>query len=110
MVQNSNSPNDEQMRFISKSSNTLDFSLSGSISCFSLSIFRELISALKGNAINLTGTNFAEFHRLCEEFGFMEIAAKLSGSRLLMNFIEGESEAEADDADARGCTQTNCSA
>jgi hypothetical protein len=35
-----------------------------------LSIFREFLSALEGNAINITNTNFTELHRLCEEFGF----------------------------------------
>jgi hypothetical protein len=62
----------------------------------SLSIFREFLSALEGNAINVTDTNFTELQRLCEEFGFSEIAAKLSEFRLLMNFNEAE------DANARG--------
>jgi hypothetical protein len=44
----------------------------------SLSIFREFISALEGNAINITNTNFTELQQLCEEFGFSEFATKLS--------------------------------
>jgi hypothetical protein len=44
----------------------------------SLSIFRQFISALKGNAITITNTNFTELHQLCKEFGFSEIASNLS--------------------------------
>jgi hypothetical protein len=44
----------------------------------SLSIFREFLSALKGNAINITDTNFRELDRLCKEFGFDEFSRKLS--------------------------------
>jgi hypothetical protein len=62
----------------------------------SLSIFREFISVLEGNAINITDTNFTELHQLCEEFGFSELPTKLSDFRPSMNFKE------ADDADARG--------
>jgi hypothetical protein len=65
-------------------------------SSVSLSVFREFISALEGNAINITDTNFTELQRLCEEFGFSEIAAKFSEFRPLMDFKEAE------DADARG--------
>jgi uncharacterized coiled-coil protein SlyX len=65
-------------------------------SLVSLSIFREFISAFEGNAINITDTNFTELHRLCEEFGFSELAAKLSEFRPAMDFKEAE------DADARG--------
>jgi hypothetical protein len=93
------------MQFISKRFNTFGFSLSGSIFCFSLSIFREFLSALDGNSINITDTNFTELHRLCEEFGFSELGAKLSEFRPSMDFTEAETE----DADARGCTRTNCS-
>jgi hypothetical protein len=66
------------------------------LSPVSLSIFREFISALKGNAIKITNTNFTELHRLCDEFGFSELAAKLSEFRPSMDFKEAE------DADARG--------
>jgi hypothetical protein len=62
----------------------------------SLSIFREFISALEANAINITDTNFTELNRLCGEFGFTELAAKLSEFRPSMDFKEAE------DADARG--------
>jgi hypothetical protein len=44
----------------------------------SLSLFREFVSALEGNTVNLTDTNFTGLQRLCEEFGFDECAAKLS--------------------------------
>jgi hypothetical protein len=69
-------------------------------SSVSLSIFQEFISALEGNAINITDTNFRELQRLCEEIDFTEIAAKLSEFRPSMDFKEAEAETE--DADARG--------
>jgi chromosome segregation ATPase len=65
-------------------------------SSVSLSIFREFISALEGNAINITDTNFTELQRLCDEFSFQELSAKLSEFRSSMDFKEAE------DADARG--------
>jgi hypothetical protein len=65
-------------------------------SSVSLSIFREFFSALEGNAINITDTNFRELLRLCDEFGFSELAAKLSEFRSSMDFKETE------DVDARG--------
>jgi hypothetical protein len=63
-------------------------------------IFREFISALEGNAINinLTDTNFREPEALSEGFGFSELAAKLSEFRSTMDFKERESE----HANARG--------
>jgi hypothetical protein len=70
----------------------------------SLSVFREFISALEGNVIKITTTNFTELDRLCVEFGLTEIAAKLSEFRPSMAFKEAEAKAEveAEDADARG--------
>jgi hypothetical protein len=62
----------------------------------SLSIFWEFLSALEGNAINITDAHFAELHQLSKEFRFSELAAKLSEFRPSMNFKEAE------DADARG--------
>jgi mannose-6-phosphate isomerase class I len=44
-------------------------------------------------------TNFTELLRLCEEFGFSELAAKLSEFRPLMGFKEAK---EAEDSDAGG--------
>jgi hypothetical protein len=44
----------------------------------SLSIFREFLSALEGNAINITNTNFTELQRLCKEFGFSDLSAQFS--------------------------------
>jgi hypothetical protein len=79
-----------------------------SLLSLSLSIFREFISALKGNGINLTDTNFTELDRLCDEFDFTELAGKLSEFRSLMGFKAGEATAEAnakaesENADARG--------
>jgi hypothetical protein len=66
-----------------------------SLLSLSLSIFREFISALKGNGINLTDTNFTELGRLCDEFDFTELAGKLSEFRFLMGFKAGEATAEA---------------
>jgi hypothetical protein len=86
------------MQFISKQSNSHDFSLSGFNLLFLSPFFREFISALEGNAINITDTNYTKLQQLCEEFGFSELAAKLSAFHLSMNFKESESE----DADARG--------
>jgi hypothetical protein len=62
----------------------------------SLSIFREFLSALEGNAINITDTNFTELRQLCEEFDFSELSAKLSEFRPSMDFKETE------DAHSRG--------
>jgi hypothetical protein len=62
----------------------------------SLSIFWEFFSALEGKAITITGTNFAELKLLCEEFGFVEFAVKLSDFRPSKDFKEAE------DAEARG--------
>jgi hypothetical protein len=47
-------------------------------SCVSLSIFREFVSELEGNAAKITDTNLIGFQLLCKEFGFAEFAAKLS--------------------------------
>jgi hypothetical protein len=96
--QNSGSPNDEQVQFISKRFNTFGFSLSGSIFCFSLSIFQEFLSAFDGKPSKITDTNFTELDRLCKEFGFSELAAKLSDFHPSIDFKKEETE----DADARG--------
>jgi hypothetical protein len=58
--------------------------------------FREFVSALEGNAVEITDTNFTGLQRLCEEFGFSDFAAKLSEFRPSTGFQE------AADADARG--------
>jgi hypothetical protein len=63
-------------------------------SSVSLSVFREFLSALEGNAINITDTNFTELDRLCNSFGFSELAAKLSEFRPSMHF--------------KAATRTNC--
>jgi hypothetical protein len=43
----------------------------------SLSILREFLSALEGNAIKITGTDHTEPQQLCEAFHFSELATKL---------------------------------
>jgi hypothetical protein len=53
---------------------------------------------LDGNAIKITGTNFTELDWLCDEFGFTELATKLSEFRPSMEL----KEAETQDADSRG--------
>jgi hypothetical protein len=67
-------------------------------SSVSLSIFREFLSTFEGITIKTTDTNFTELDRLCKEFGFSELAAKLSEFRPSMDFKERETE----DADSRG--------
>jgi hypothetical protein len=71
------------------------------------------LSALDGNAIKITDTNFTQLDWLCDEFGFTELATKLSEFRPSMDSKEAEAETETEteteDADARGCTRTNCS-
>jgi hypothetical protein len=61
---------------------------------------------LEGNAINITDTHFTELDRLCEEFDFSGLAAKLSEFHSSMDFKEGKAHAEAEatteDADVRG--------
>jgi hypothetical protein len=52
----------------------------------SLSIFREFLSPLEGNAINITDTHFTELDRLWKKFGFSELEAKLSEFRPSMAF------------------------
>jgi hypothetical protein len=53
---------------------------------------------LDGNAIKITDTNFTELDELCNEFGFTELATKLSEFCPSMD----SKEAETEDADARG--------
>jgi hypothetical protein len=67
----------------------------------SLSIFRDFISALEGKAIKITDTNITEFHRLCEEFGFFELAAKFSEFRPSLNGLQRNRRC--------GSTWMNCS-
>jgi hypothetical protein len=52
----------------------------------SLSILREFLSALEGNSINITDTNFTDLQRLSQEFGFSQLAAKLSEFRSSIDF------------------------
>jgi hypothetical protein len=51
---------------------------------------------LKGNAVTIRDTEIAGFQQLCSEFGFEELAAKLSEFQWSMRFKETEN------ADARG--------
>jgi hypothetical protein len=45
-----------------------------------LTLFRQFVSALEGNAIEITSANFSGLTQLCEEFGFEDLRAKLSES------------------------------
>jgi uncharacterized coiled-coil protein SlyX len=45
-----------------------------------LTLFRQFVSAVEGNAIEITSANFSGLAQLCEEFGFEELRAKLSES------------------------------
>jgi hypothetical protein len=42
-----------------------------------LSIFQEFVTALEGNSMKITSTNSPGLQRLCEEFGFDDLAEKL---------------------------------
>jgi chromosome segregation ATPase len=55
---------------------------------------------LDGNAIKITDTNFTELNSLCDEFGFTELATKLSEFHPSMDLKEAEAEAEAEDEEA----------
>jgi hypothetical protein len=44
-----------------------------------LSVFQDFISAFEGNALQITLANFLGLSRLCEEFGFCDLSAKLTG-------------------------------
>jgi hypothetical protein len=86
------------MQFISNGFKTFGFSFAASISCFSLFIFREFISALDRNPIDTTDTIFTELHRLCKKFVFPELAVKFSDFR---SSTDGK-DTETEDGDARG--------
>jgi hypothetical protein len=43
-----------------------------------LRVFQDLISALEGKALQITPANFLGLSRLCEEFGFCDLSAKLT--------------------------------
>jgi hypothetical protein len=47
-------------------------------SSVSLTLFRQFVSALEGNAIEIASADFSGLTQLCEEFGFEELRAKLS--------------------------------
>jgi hypothetical protein len=68
-------------------------------SSVTLSIFREFLSALGGQTIAITNTNFRGLQQLCEEFGFSDISTKLSEFRSLMDVKKKE---EAENSNARG--------
>jgi hypothetical protein len=57
-----------------------------------LSLFRQFVSALEGNAIEITSANFSGLSQLSDEFGFSELRSKLSESPPLH---------EVEDAEAR---------
>jgi hypothetical protein len=43
--------------------------------------FRQFVSALEGDAVATTNKNIGGLSLLCDEFGFEELATKLSGFR-----------------------------
>jgi uncharacterized coiled-coil protein SlyX len=45
-----------------------------------LTLFRQFVSALEGNTIEITSANLSGLTQLCEEFGLEELRAKLSQS------------------------------
>jgi hypothetical protein len=47
-----------------------------------LTVFRQFVSAIEGNSIEITSANFSGLFELCEEFGFEELRSKLSQSTL----------------------------
>jgi hypothetical protein len=92
------------MRFISKQSSTFiaPYRVQSPVSP---PILRELISALDGNAINITDTNYTELQQLSTEFGFSGISAKLSEFRSSMDLKETETEAEPETEAEAGPSQ-----
>jgi hypothetical protein len=52
----------------------------------SLSIFREFVLALEGEAVKITDTHFTEYESLCEELRFSECAAKFAEFRCSIGF------------------------
>jgi hypothetical protein len=77
-------------------------------SSVSLSIFLEFLSALEGNAINITDTIVTGLDPLCDEFVFTELAAKLSEFRPSMDLKETDTKTKRNRR--CGCTQTNYNA
>jgi hypothetical protein len=65
-------------------------------SSVTLSVFQDFLSLLEGNAIKVTDTNLTGLERLCGEFGFTELAGKLSEFRSVMGFRRSS-----------GCTRAN---
>jgi hypothetical protein len=55
-------------------------------SSVSVADFRQFISALEGGAVAITKENVGGLSLLCDEFGFEELAAKLSEFRRLPAF------------------------
>jgi hypothetical protein len=85
---------------------SLCFSLS---LCLSISIFREFICVLDGNAIKINDPNFIELEQFCEDFDFTELGVKLFDFRPSMNFTEGATASEAEakaEAEAEVKTET----
>jgi hypothetical protein len=58
-------------------------------SSISLSTFREFVSGLEGNSMNITNTNSIGLESLCEEFGFSELSLKLSKFKFRSERSEG---------------------
>jgi hypothetical protein len=60
-----------------------------------VSIFREFISALEGNIVTITDTNFTELQRLFEDFDFVKFLAKL------LEFQDSVTLKQTEDVEAR---------
>jgi hypothetical protein len=76
--------------------NTVDFSFPGSISCFSLH-FSGVYLRIGRECHSSHGHEFDISQVLLEEFGFSELAPKLSELRPSMDFKETDAETEAAD-------------
>jgi ubiquitin len=61
----------------------------------SIEVFREFVSALNGEAIEITNVNFSGLSLLCTEFGFGSLFAQLSAFRSSGAFSGGTAESEA---------------
>jgi hypothetical protein len=65
-------------------------------SLVTLSVFQDFLSLLEGNAIKIRSTNLTGLEGLCGEFGFTELAEKLS------EFRASAGTKDTNDPDARG--------
>jgi hypothetical protein len=64
-------------------------------SATSIEVFREFVSALNGEAIEITTVNFSGLSLLCTEFGFESLFGQLTAFRSSGAFSGGPAESEA---------------